>query len=941
MKKYKIAEDGSVWNKWDLHLHTPKTILSDAYTAQASEDVWEKYIDIIEKSDVRVFGITDYFSIKNYERFIELFKRKYPMSDKIFFPNIEFRLEASVNKGGEEVNLHIIFSNEILVSKISDFLEHMPTNIIRNGSYVFCSKLTNNDIGVAAIDHKKLREVLKQVFGNETSYLIGAAANNQGLRPDTSSPRKINISDDIERVCDFIFGGAQNKDYYLRIDRYDNGDTADKKPVISGCDAHSFEDLSEYLGKHIDSKGKYCTWIKASATFNGFRQIIYEPDSRVAIQPYEPDIKDRHNVIKKIIIKESGYTFGNQEIFFNRNLNTIIGGKSSGKSLLLYSLAKCVDPQQINRLSERFTLEDYHFENIEFEVEWADGEKDNLAIRDIDFDSETEKKHRITYIPQLYINHLAEKNSKDELNKLIDDILLQDQKYKNTKELFQQEIQNINSNIASLITSLNRLREEGLSATEERKGYGTIENYDAEINRLNREMAILRANTNMSEAELKRYHELLAALALADDKIAIANQNKAILKNIRIEIVAYYNSLFGNERSTPVINGSVQKLSSKLNDKYGMVAQVISNIKAGFIRQISSYDEEIVGLQLDVVVADAEHSRALIQDELKKYQDKLSKQSNLVKITEDIEKNRKARKYVEDLEKNIASIMEEYRISKTSIVQFMKARNDSYRKIMDYINDKKHNIGSEIELSCSLVYSIDDFQLYEQVDKRNANSNPYFKSLFIDDNCIDFEVLPDLFETLIRIENSVLIFKNKERNISLRHKMDISEIFDGLVFDGLKLNYNVTYRGDSLLKMSPGKKGTVLLILFLELSSATYPILIDQPEDNLDNRTIYDLLCRMMKNKKRERQIIIVTHNANLVVTTDSENTIVANQEGQEPDKEKYRYRFEYLNGPIELSFVDESQKGVLFQRGIKQHICDILEGGDEAFILRERKYRA
>ena len=140
--------------------------------------------------------------------------------------------------------------------------------------------------------------------------------------------------------------------------------------------------------------------------------------------------------------------------------------------------------------------------------------------------------------------------------------------------------------------------------------------------------------------------------------------------------------------------------------------------------------------------------------------------------------------------------------------------------------------------------------------------------------------------------------------------------------------------------MSPGKKGTVLLILFLQISSAEHPILIDQPEDNLDNRTIYDLLCTIIKEKKKDRQIIIVSHNANLVVSTDSENIIVANQEGQDPQKDKSQYRFEYMNGALENSFKkDDKIKGVLYQQGIKEHVCDILEGGDEAFKQRERKY--
>ena len=75
-------------------------------------------------------------------------------------------------------------------------------------------------------------------------------------------------------------------------------------------------------------------------------------------------------------------------------------------------------------------------------------------------------------------------------------------------------------------------------------------------------------------------------------------------------------------------------------------------------------------------------------------------------------------------------------------------------------------------------------------------------------------------------------------------------------------------------------------------------------------------------------------------VATDSENIIVANQEGQDPEKIKSKYKFEYVNGSLEFTFPKkENITGILYQQGIREHVCDILEGGDEAFRQRERKY--
>jgi DNA repair protein SbcC/Rad50 len=77
---------GSLWRKWDLHVHAPGTKKNDQYQAQNSiADALDLYCDKIEQSDAAVFGITDYFSADSYFAFIKRFKKKYPDSKKIFF----------------------------------------------------------------------------------------------------------------------------------------------------------------------------------------------------------------------------------------------------------------------------------------------------------------------------------------------------------------------------------------------------------------------------------------------------------------------------------------------------------------------------------------------------------------------------------------------------------------------------------------------------------------------------------------------------------------------------------------------------------------------------------------------------------------------------------------------------------------------------------------
>lgn len=147
---------------------------------------------------------------------------------------------------------------------------------------------------------------------------------------------------------------------------------------------------------------------------------------------------------------------------------------------------------------------------------------------------------------------------------------------------------------------------------------------------------------------------------------------------------------------------------------------------------------------------------------------------------------------------------------------------------------------------------------------------------------------------------------------------------------------------DDIYAMSPGKKALVLLRLLISLAESKCPILIDQPEDDLDNRSIFGELIEFIKKRKSDRQIIVVTHNANIVVGSDAELVIVANQDGKNSPNSKYR--FEYRSGSIESNSIHPNNgeaTGILERQRIQGHICDILEGGLTAFELRGKKYKS
>ncbi len=139
------------------------------------------------------------------------------------------------------------------------------------------------------------------------------------------------------------------------------------------------------------------------------------------------------------------------------------------------------------------------------------------------------------------------------------------------------------------------------------------------------------------------------------------------------------------------------------------------------------------------------------------------------------------------------------------------------------------------------------------------------------------------------------------------------------------LSYTLMYDKLSIERLSPGLRGIVLLLLYLAVDrSESDPLIIDQPEENLDPESIYTELVRLFREASRRRQIIMVTHNANLVVNTDVDQVIVAHCDSFEEGKLP---QLRYVSGGLE-------------DPTIRRAVCEVLEGGAEAFRQRARRLR-
>jgi DNA repair exonuclease SbcCD ATPase subunit len=202
----------------------------------------------------------------------------------------------------------------------------------------------------------------------------------------------------------------------------------------------------------------------------------------------------------------------------------------------------------------------------------------------------------------------------------------------------------------------------------------------------------------------------------------------------------------------------------------------------------------------------------------------------------------------------------------------------------------------------------------------------------LSDSVTDWENEENVFKTLDAIVEALHADKrdgvsplNTARDVfkQMKGQRLVQELYDYLFgFDYLVTKYDLKVDQKDLSELSPGERGGLLLIFYLMLDRQDIPLVIDQPEDNLDNKSVYEILVTFIKQAKKRRQIILVTHNPNLAVVADAEQIIHVSI-----DKKDGKHDFDFFSGSIEDTRINRA-------------VVDILEGTLPAFDNRRLKYR-
>ena len=339
-----------------------------------------------------------------------------------------------------------------------------------------------------------------------------------------------------------------------------------------------------------------------------------------------------------------------------------------------------------------------------------------------------------------------------------------------------------------------------------------------------------------------------------------------------------------------------------------------------FVREKQEHEIKVIELEKEALIKDCENKIANIKndDTYKKCVEAMKNNSEIVRLNSLIKNEVDVLAEIETYEKQKEQFGKEKREIQKEIIL-------KYKKYTDFRNELLNNFKIEDDngdnLKITVKFSLIDLDAeFDYVNARGRSKQDFIEKMT---NSFD-EVIESIFD-----EDNLTFNGNKDK---------ISHIEHFFTTNFYEYSFEIEYQGDNFEKMSPGKKAFIVLKLILEFSDSKIPVLIDQPEDSLDNRAIYNELTKYIKKTKLKRQIIIVTHNPNIVVSADSENIIVANQHSDNSPNQNGE-KFEYINGALENCSNNPKLEFILQKYSIREHVCDILEGGKDAFIKRENKY--
>lgn len=910
--------EGSIWRRWDLHIHTPETKKNDNFTGSTPAEKWENYAKTINSysEEISVIGITDYLCIDNYFKFKALM-RDGTITKKfhLVFPNVELRI-TPVTGDGTAVNIHCLFNPEFeskLENRFFSKLE-MPVTGKRkfSASKTDLIELGRIYAGDPSYEEKAaVREGINQfvvsydalinLFGSDPELRLNTviAVSNKsndgasGLQAHSEilEGKKYSALDltrqNIYHLSDAIFSpNGKDVKYFLGLGPDSMEEVKRKclslKPCFHGSDAHVNAKVFE-----PDEK-RYC-WVKSDPTFEGLKQVLYEPAERCQVSERNPDTEfdkpvfsliDISDRLKALVDDELKLHFKKSSIPLNRGLVSIIGGRGQGKSMLINYLSYGLSKEVASKLKSRINLNDA------FTIEWK---QSNTSASKV-FALGAQKELPFTFIFQSKVKELADDN--DLLKEEIIEMLKGAGFEKPQNKISEIEIKEKFQNYWNLINWLGKTDKEGYLL------------YDKE--KIKKRIIAIQENVDLvTEGSNKVLLEQYATNLKEIENLVKEQEDIRQLREVLLSSAKALNAELAKFPSVTPIDTTIQQ--NDILRLYAKSLRASDALKTSNSQIKNDNFKDFAGdlTQLLLNLANYQRDTSELAKNLKDIEDKeaelLAAKGAINRIMEQLKEN---------LDAEARSITKTW---ESKIFDNPERGAEENQLIKKILADKDIKIVGTISLNVNKFFTIAERFIDGRALKPKTKER-VFEILGINPKDAEHEILNYTIERLeMAKQSSPSCFYDGMENDLLKVLME-----PDLRNSYIQVLPNITVGKKKLIDLSAGQKGTVYLCLKLATQIFSGPIIFDQPEDDLDNEFITSQLIDLFKEIKKYRQVIIVSHNANLVVNADSEQVIVAKNDNED---------LYYLSGSLENG-------------EINKEICRILEGGEIAFEKRRDKYR-
>ncbi len=872
----------------DLHIHTPiwpHIRLPSGLKIKKNKDKKElakKYIEKAIEKGIKILGITEHNDLS----WIDYIRKAAENTELVIFPGFEI----ASSSGSDGIHLLCLFVPNTEITYIDRILSKLlPPQRYHNG------KPRNSD--------KPFEEILSIVKEHNGICIAAHSTRENGLLKSAKGENRIKFFTNPNLLAIEIPKSKEKLGEF-------------EKNIISGKDPNyrrkypiacvNFSDA-----KSIDEIGKKATYIKLSAfTVEGLRQAFLDWESRIRLQD---EVKE-HLFSKIIAIKwEGGFLDGNL-IHFNNNLNCIIGGKGTGKSTIVETIRYAFDIKpHATKIEEQY--------NELLEAAFKSGSKISILI----------ESHYPS--PKKYIIERSKPGRPIVLEE--DGTPRPDLKPTDifNLEIFsQKEIYEISKDPSFQLRLIDKFIENKLDKLreEEKEILDKLEENKNDI--LETKKQIIRREEKIShlpklKEDLEKFKKLGIPDKLSEKKIFETEKHlfeRAIedLKNLQREISKFieeksikYDYLLEeniqnlrNKKILQDVHKIIKNLSEKVNQNF---TTIVSEIKTSlnqvktlkkekweplYEKQNENYHQILLELQKSIEFADPNEYIEIekkinqlkpLEGEKNKFEKKLGTlEKERITLLNQLEENRRKQfqvrnKVVEELNEKLEGILQ----------ILLEYQGEKYRFLEKL---KELRSGAHIEQLKKIIDS-KDFSIPKFVESVRKGPEDLTKT---------FGITSSTATNLCKAITPEVLFEIETFQIPTRTIISLN------VGSKEKPKYKETK------SLSVGQKCTAILTLIL--LESPYPLIIDQPEDDLDNKFVFEDIVQKLRKEKEKRQFIIATHNANIPVLGDAELIIVLSAS----DK----------NGYVE-------NNGSIDDERLREPVEKILEGGKQAFELRKIKY--